>query len=317
MTEVEQDTPAVPETPFEAEVDESTTQSWNFEQGEEIVPGRHALSKLGGGSDYEAYLAWDDALAYLVVAKVLRPHLVESDRARRSLAREARALTDLDHPLLVRGFGFVLEGPRPHVVMEHLEGPHLARLLRRFGPLPLEQLVPLAVNLCSVTHYLAHRKIVHLDIKPRNVVVGVTPKLIDLSVARSFSRAERIEGHVGTDLYMAPEQCDQTWGTVGPAADVWGLGATLYHAAAGRRAFERPADFDKTELHSRFPQLTTEPPPLDERQVPPRLISAVTACLRKDPAGRPAPMEVAQELEPVLAALPRKHRLGRLRPRLR
>ena len=305
------------ETPFEEEVDETETKSWEFSEGDEIVPGRHALNKLGGGSDYEAYLAWDDALAYLVVAKVLRPHLVENEKSQKSLAREAEALGRLNHPLLVRGYGAVLAGPRPHVVMEHLEGPHLARLIRRYGPLPLEQLIPLAVSLCSVTHYLGEQKIVHLDIKPRNVVVSVTPKLIDLSVARSFSRAERIKGHVGTDLYMAPEQCDQSFGTIGAAADVWGLGVTLYHAAAGRRPFERDAGYDENDVQQRFPQITAEPETLDPKVVPPIVGDAVLSCLRKDPEARPAPMEVAHELEPVLAALPRRHRLGKLRPRFR
>lgn len=307
----------VPETPFEEEVDETRTESWEFAEGDEIVPGRHALNKLGGGSDYEAYLAWDDELAYLVVAKVLRPHLVGNEKAEASLAREAGALGRLNHPLLVRGYGAVLAGPRPHVVMEHLEGPHLARLIRRHGPLPLEQLIPLAVSLCSVTHYLGREKIVHLDIKPRNVVVSVSPKLIDLSVARSVSRAERIKGHVGTDLYMAPEQCEHKPGTIGPAADVWGLGATLYQAAAGRRPFTRPKEYDRSDLDQRFPQLKNEVEPLDPETVPPVVGDAILACLRKDPAARPAPMEVAHELEPVLAALPRRHRLGKLRPRFR
>ncbi|MFP5352825.1 MAG: protein kinase domain-containing protein, partial [Actinomycetota bacterium] len=197
-----------PETPFEFEVDEDATESWGLDEGEEIVPDRFALKKLGGGSDYEAYLAWDERMATLLVAKVLRPHLVGNEHAQKSLAREAGALGRLHHPLLVRGFGAVLKGPRPHVLMEHLEGPHLARLIRKYGYLPMEQLVPLAINLFSVAHYLANETMVHLDIKPRNIVVGVPPRLIDLSIARSLSRAERITGYVGTDLYMAPEQCE-------------------------------------------------------------------------------------------------------------
>src|SRR5687767_5012667 len=98
-----------PETPFEFEIDEETTESWELGEGDEIVPDRFALKKLGGGTDYEAYLAWDEGMATLVVAKVLRPHLVGNEHAEKSLAREAGALGRLHHPLLVRGFGAVLK----------------------------------------------------------------------------------------------------------------------------------------------------------------------------------------------------------------
>ena len=308
----------VPETPFEQEVDESTTESWDFEQGAEIVPGRFAMKKLGGGTDYEAYLAWDERMCFLVVAKVLRPHLVGHEHAQKGLASEAGLLNRLHHPVIVRGFGAVLAGERPHVLMEHLEGPHLGRLIRRYGPLPLEQLIPLAINLCAATHYLQHEGLVHLDIKPRNVVIGIPPKLIDLSVARSISRAGRLTGHVGTDLYMAPEQCEpNVHHTIGPAADVWGLGVTLYHAANGKRPFERAEEFEPNNLTERFPQIKQEAPRPDHKDIPPLLVDALMACLRRDPQERPTARELADMLEPLVAALPRKHRLGKLRPRLR
>ncbi|MEA2432664.1 MAG: eukaryotic-like serine/threonine-protein kinase [Actinomycetota bacterium] len=305
------------ETPFEEEVDEQQTESWNFEQGDEIVPGRHALTKLGGGTAYEAYLAWDETLMYLVVAKIVRPHLVKEEWAERSLAREAGAIGRLQHPMLVRGFGAVLAGERPHIVMEHLEGPHLARLIRRHGPLPLEQFIPLAINLCSVTHYLGTEKMVHLDIKPRNIVVGIPPKLIDLSVARSFSQATRITGHVGTDLYMAPEQCEPNKRhEIGPWSDVYGLGATLYEAVSGQPAFTRPDDYNKDDLYERFPQIIQEPYELDPKRVPSVIGEMLLQSMLHEPSERPTPLEMAERLEPLLAALPRKHRLGKLRPRL-
>lgn len=310
--------PEAPETPFENEVDESSTESWDFEQGDEIMPGRYAMKKLGGGTDYEAYLAWDEHLASLVVAKVLRPHLVGSDSAKKSLAREAAALARLHHPLLVRGFGAELGGERPHLLMEHLEGPHLARLIRKYGPLPLEQLVPLAINLFSAAHYMAAEKMVHLDIKPRNIVVGLPPRLIDLSLARSLSRAERIAGTVGTDLYMAPEQCEPNKHfKIGPPADVWGVGATLYHAISATRPFERVDDHNKEITLERFPQLSKDPDPLDTKRFPALVTEVIHQCLRRDPAERPTAREAMDLLEPALAALPRRQRLGRLRPRFR
>src|SRR5687768_3682802 len=115
--------------PAAAAVD--TSISWNFAAGEAIVPGRHALKLLGGGDRYEAYVAWDDRLHVPVVAKLLRPHLVEDARSRRAIDAEAVALERLQHPVLVRSFGAVLHGNRPHLILEHIEGPRLSTLLRR------------------------------------------------------------------------------------------------------------------------------------------------------------------------------------------
>jgi len=297
--------------------DHRSVRSCGLGPGDEIVPGRYALEKLGGGYDYEVYLAWDDHLSFTIVAKLLRPHLLEDAGARDRLRREAEMLGRLAHPLLVRGFGGAVDGDRPHVVLEHLQGPHLARLIRKFGPLPLEQLLPLAIDLCSAISYMTAEGVVHLDVKPRNVVVGVPPRLIDLSVARTIERAARIRGYVGTDAYMAPEQCDpEHRGPVGAAADVWGIGATLHHAVTGRVPFPRADGFDASDVAARFPQLDRDPLPLP-KQTPTPVASIITRALEKDPSARPSPMDMALELEPLIAALPRRPVLGRLRPRLR
>lgn len=100
------------------------------------------------------------------------------------------ALLDrLAHPALVRGFGGVLDGERPHLLLEHVEGPTLERLLRRHGPLPLEQLLPLALHVVAALQFMAAERIAHLDVKPGNIVMSAPPRLIDLSIARSFEDA--------------------------------------------------------------------------------------------------------------------------------
>lgn len=289
---------------------------WDFEEGAEIVPGRYALKKLGGGTDYEAYLAWDDDLMTLVVAKCVRPHLVKDEDALRRLRRESGYLLELRHPVLVRGLDSVLDGERPHLVMEHLEGPNLASLIRRYGPVALEQLLPLALQLCSAVHYLGARKVVHLDIKPRNIIMGAPPRLIDLSVARTVADALHIHNPIGTDAYMAPEQCDLTRPRPGPPADVWGLGASLYHALAGEVPFPRPgfdSERDKGDRAVRFPQLEQEPRPLDEG-LPGEVRGIVMRCLEKEPEARPSPRDIVASLQPLVAAFPARPVLGRVRP---
>jgi serine/threonine protein kinase len=287
--------------------------SWSLEEGAEIVPGRHALQRLGGGSSYEVYLVWDERLYALAVAKLLRPDRVDDADSLRDLRREVEVLARLVHPALVRSLDAVLDGPRPHVLLEHLDGPTLQRLIARAGALALEQLLPVALHLASALHFVAAQGFVHLDVKPGNVVVGVPPRLIDLSIARTIERAATLRHAIGTDAYMAPEQCDPTArpGQVGPPADVWALGATLYHAVTGAVPFPRPRDARRSEDRTiRFPQLVrdVEPP---GPQVPAPLADLLLAMLAREPAARPTARDVADALEPLVSALPHRFTLTR------
>jgi serine/threonine protein kinase len=284
--------------------------SWEFEEGAEIHPGRTVLKTIGGGNRYEVCLVWDESLYALAVAKVLRPGQAQQEKARRDLALEVEALGALAHPTLVRSFDAVLDGPRPHVLIEHLEGPSLRRLIRRDGAIGLEQLLPLAAHVAGALQYMAQSGYVHLDVKPDNIVMGVPPRLIDLSIARTAERAARTDGPLGTDPYMAPEQCvarEDAAAPIGPAADSWGLGATLFHAVAGEKPFPSAAGSDGRE---RFPQLDEEPLPLPSR-VPQELRALILELLDRDPAARPSCGEVVERLQPLVAGLPRKLRLTR------
>jgi serine/threonine protein kinase len=270
----------------------SPARSWRFAEGDTIVPGRLALRLLGGGDRYEAYVAWDERLHVPVVAKILRRHLVDDPGARAAIAAEAAALGELQHPVLVRSFGAVLDGDRPHLVLEFLDGPRLSTLLRKFGPLAAEQVLPLARQLCAALQFIAAEGWVHLDVKPRNIVMTASPRLIDMSVARRQADARRISRYVGTDAYMAPEQCDPArFGEIGPPADVWGLGATLFECLAARQAFAADGGV-------RFPQLRDAPPALPVK-VPTPLAAAVRASLVNDPAARPTAAELDDMLEPL------------------
>jgi serine/threonine protein kinase len=270
--------------------------SWDLPEGAEIVPGRHAVRLLGGGRRYEAYLAWDDDLRALVVAKVVRPDRVRHPGTLAGLAGEARALEALRHPSLVRSFDAVLDGPRPHLVLEHLDGPRLSTFIRREVASD-EQILALTLELAAVVHHIGRRGWVHLDIKPRNVIMAGPPRLIDLSIARTVGEARRDAARdaLGTAGYMAPEQRDRGRADeIGTPTDVWGLGACVYELIA-----KRPAGEDAPEA---LPART-----------PPLLAAMVMACLQDRPAERPTAAELGDALEPVVDALPRP-RLGMFRP---
>jgi serine/threonine protein kinase len=287
--------------------------SWEFSEGDEIAPGRTVLKVLGGGSRYEALLVWDDLRFAIMVAKVLRPGVAEDEGALSDLREESEALAALAHPVIVRGYDAVLDGRYPHVLIEHLEGPTLRRVLRAEGTLGLQQLLPLALHVAAAIHYMAESGWVHLDLKPDNLIMGLPPRVIDLSIARTLEHAARTRGILGTDPYMAPEQCgtDEWKGRIGPATDVWGLGATIWRAAAGESPFPRQSGASKSEDPAiRFPQLHA-PPPEPPRRMSAPLAELLLATLQKDPSDRPTAREFAEALEPLVGALPKKARWGK------
>jgi serine/threonine protein kinase len=286
---------------------------WDFPEGEQIVPGRFAQRLLGGGWSYEAYVAFDEALLYPVVVKLLRPDRVGDPSSVRGLRSEAETLRSISHPAIARLLDAQPTGARPHLVLELVDGPRLSTLIRRYGPLAIEQVAPLAAELGAALHYLHGRRLVHLDVKPKNVIMAGPPRLIDFSIARSVMAARETTQPIGTDPYMAPEQCDPEAGTpMQAASDVWGLGATMYEAIAGRPPFG-PVSEGADTPGSRWPQLLRDPEPLSN-DVPAALAATVMSCLERRPEDRPTAAAVVAALEPMLRR-PRRLVLNRLRPR--
>jgi serine/threonine protein kinase len=293
----------------------SARSSHELAEGDEIAPGRSVLRSLGGGSRYEALLVWDEPRFAIMVAKVLRPDAATDPGALEDLREEAAALDALAHPVILRRFDAVLDGPFPHLLVEHLEGPTLRRLLKAEGTLSLQQLLPLALHVAAGLHYMATAGWVHLDVKPDNVIMGVPPRIIDLSIARTTERAARTRGVLGTDPYMAPEQCGVPGyaGRLGPPADVFGLSATLWRAATGANPFPRERGAgEHADPDVRFPQLHA-PLPEPPRGMPAELAALLRAGLARDPAERPAARELAMGFEPLVESLPSKAPFGRRR----
>jgi serine/threonine-protein kinase len=283
--------------------------AWCLRQGDAITAELTAMRLLGGGAAYEAYLAFDEITYSPVVVKLLRPELVNDRSTLRGLRREVAALAEVNHPVVVRGLRHVLDGDRPHVVLEHIDGPRLSSLIRRHGPLQEQQYLPLAIDIAAALHYFRHSGHVHLDIKPSNIIMGAPARLIDLSVMRSAAEAAELTHVIGTDAYLAPEQAlASDGGRPGHPSDVWGLGAALFHAVAGERPFP-DGDPAAGELSDRFPQVALAPRALPDR-VPNEVAKVVLAALERHPGDRPAPHEIAEALQPVLERMPRARLAG-------
>lgn len=284
---------------------------WKLKVGDELVPGRRIQESLGGGIRYQAFLIWNEDLLAPTVVKILRPDLVDDEGARRSIAKEGELLRRIDHPYFMRLLAADTDGPAPFIELEFLDGPRLSTLLRRHGVFVGEQLYPLGRQLAAAIHYLHKQGLLHLDVKPRNIIMGPVPRLIDLSIARRFDEVPGLRSPIGTDAYMAPEQCDRALlHTIGPTTDVWGVGVTVYEAATRALPFPRGRRGGTDE--ERWPQLVHEPEP-PHVKVPARVAGVIMSCLERDPGNRPSPLELFDAFDELAARQGRKRRQLKLR----
>lgn len=176
-----------------------------------------------------------------VAIKVLRPSLSRNARFVERMRREAEISMRLDHPGLVKGYGFGEEGGYHYVVMESCAGRTLAALLKAWGSFPEERVLDLGIQLAEALACAHDGGVIHRDVKPSNIVVDDDgrAKLMDLGLAKAESdpTLTRDGGTVGTPQYMSPEQAEAPT-QVDERSDLYSLGATLYHMVVGSPPFE-------------------------------------------------------------------------------
>src|SRR4051812_788867 len=252
------------------------------------LPGLVVLEHLNRGPDLDVWEVWSERRACRCIAKTVAPGASRGARSR--LLREGRLLRRLSHPHLVRAYE-VHEDP-PAVVMETLGGATVSWIVREGGVrLSARDLGYLGAHLASAVAYLHAEGWLHLDLKPSNVISDAGhAKLIDLSLTRRPGR--RVAPGIGTAQYLSPEQARGD--VVGPAADVFGVGATLWAAATGLRPFAAPRDGEPHE------QLTRRAEPVGRtRRLPRDLARLIDECLEPEPERRPDIRTVLARCEAV------------------
>jgi WD40 repeat protein/serine/threonine protein kinase len=307
---------------------------------EPVAIGRfRVVRRLGRGGFGVVYLAKDSRLGRQVALKVPRPEMLLSPELRERFVREARAAARLSHPHIVPVFEASEAGPFCFLVAAYCPGGSLAAWLAdRKQHLPVRTAASLTAALAGAVQHAHERGVLHRDLKPANVLLeplsggeGASwdgfpfrPRVCDFGLAKFFQAAEdeaevssggaagaepRPTGTLtlmGTPSYMAPEQAEGYRDAIGPATDVYGLGAILYELLTGRPPF----DGDSTLGTLRRVAAEEPVPPRRLRPEVPRDLEAICLkCLEKAPARRYASAgALAEDLQHFLQGQPTRAR---------
>ncbi len=275
---------------------------------QENVPGYEILAEVGRGGMGVVYQARQLSLNRIVALKRIRHQddITEQDLLRFRL--EAEAVARLNHPHIVRIHDFGEHQGKPYISMEFIEGGSLAGRLAA-GPFELREAASLVEILARAIQHAHERGIVHRDLKPGNILLQRTgpdrrldiPRIADFGLAKNLdglSASLSVSGVVmGTANYMAPEQA-RGLRTIGPAADIYALGAILYECLTGRPPFQGDSrDEILFQVIAEEPIRPTLLRPESEPSLAGDLEYICLRCLEKDPADRyPTALALADDL---------------------
>lgn len=214
-------------------------------QAGEVLQNRYRIiSLLGQGGMGAVYRAWDTRLNIAVALKEMIPqpglaaHTLT--QLRQQFQQEAQILARLSHPHLVRVGDFFEERGNVYLVMDFVEGESLATRIEQAGPLPEGQVLEWAEQLLDALAYCHSQNIIHRDLKPQNVIIRPDGRavLVDFGLVKLWDphdpRTKTAMRGMGTPEYAPPEQYETDTGHTDARSDIYGLGATLYHALAGQ-----------------------------------------------------------------------------------
>jgi tetratricopeptide (TPR) repeat protein len=258
------------------------------------IPDLVIERELGRGSMGVVYLARQESLQRLVALKVLRVGLETGARAQGRWRREARAACRAPHPNAVQVFQVGDSEGWFYLVLEFVSGGTLKDRLN--DPLPPADAARLVEEIARAVAHFHRAGVLHLDLKPSNILLEgepetgwqhVTPKVADFGIARlrndTGAMTASLDGPLGTPAYMAPEQASADRASLGPAADIYALGAILYHSLTGRPPFQGASVIETLDqVRAQEPV----PPRRLNSRIPRDLETICLKCLQKEPSRR-------------------------------
>jgi WD40 repeat protein len=274
--------------------------------------GRFQINReLGRGAYGVVFLAYDPSLGREVALKVPRPEALVSPELRARFRQEARAAAGLDHPNLVPVYEVGEEGPICYIASGYCPGITLSAWLKqRTEPVPYRQAAQVMATLAEAVAHAHERGVVHRDLKPGNVLLqssGLIPKITDFGLAKlaegnGADVSQTQTGAIlGTPSYMAPEQAGAKK-EIGPAADIYALGAILYELLTGRPPFVADSTLEMLVLVRNQEPLA---PSRLRPKLPRDLETICLKCLQKEPGRRySSARALANDLRHYLAGEP-------------
>ncbi len=204
-----------------------------YESGYRLDDDLVVIDHLGGTRKVDIYHCRSRSLKKYVVCKILRPEFCIHFNSLQAIIKEGEMLARMSHPNVMHGYSFELE-PAPRIVMDYVGGQDLksAFFTGNYSAFPISEAVSIVRQLAAGLSYVHSQKVLHLDVKPSNVLYADgSAVLIDFSVARDFDPESLPEDNAGTRDWMAPEQTSRS--VVGPYTDVFGLGVVFYQLLSG------------------------------------------------------------------------------------
>ena len=248
--------------------------------------GNYQLEReLGQGGMGTVYLAKDSGLNRYVALKILRSDLGDDPSFSRKFLEEVEVTASLAHPNIIRVFTLGEQEGRLYLVMEHLDEPSLENRMDKQTKVSEREVLEIGIGIASALQF-AHEEtgLIHRDIKPGNILFGRgnIPKLADFGLAAGARSALGQQDEIwGTPYYVSPERLLREPEDI--RSDIYSLGATLYHAIAGRPPFEAETAEEVAKRH-----ISDRPPPL--RSLCPnaqeQTVFTIDACLAKKSSAR-------------------------------
>ncbi|MCW8132235.1 MAG: serine/threonine protein kinase, partial [Planctomycetota bacterium] len=279
-----------------------------------VLAGFEIIEAVGKGAMGAVYKARQISMDRIVALKILPQDLAKDPTFKERFIREARASGKLDHLNIVHGIDVGEERGITYFAMEFVDGTTIKRRLKKEGALPWEEAVRVVLQIADALAYAWKHGIIHRDIKPDNIMMGKdgVAKLCDLGLAKELHSAEESgltqSGQaVGTPHYISPEQAKGRK-DIDTRADIYSLGATMYHMLAGRVPFEESNSTAVMVMH-----VTDEAPsPRDIKvDVPADLELIVAKAMAKEPKDRYSdPAHLAEDLTLVLSGEEPFHAAG-------